>query len=60
MAELYFDASQVPEQSFDPLPAGDYFIWVTESDIEKRLAEVESWIDRRESFESEQREYGPE
>ncbi len=34
MAELYFDASQIPEQSFDPLPAGDYLVWVTESDIE--------------------------
>lgn len=29
-------------------------------ELSKRLAQVEAWIDRRESHESEQREYGPE
>jgi hypothetical protein len=33
MPSLNFDASQVPETSFDPLPAGDYLVWITESDI---------------------------
>jgi len=33
MAFLNFDASTVPEQSFEPLPAGDYLVWITESDI---------------------------
>lgn len=28
--------------------------------LAKRLADVEQWIERRESHESEQREYGPE
>lgn len=29
-------------------------------ELSKRLADVEQWIERRESHESEQREYGPE
>lgn len=33
MALLNFDASQIPEASFEPLPAGDYLVWITESDI---------------------------
>lgn len=34
MAEMpFFDANQIPEPSFDPLPAGDYMVWGTESDI---------------------------
>ena len=32
----------------------------TNEELSKRIAQVEAWIDRRESYESEQREYGPE
>lgn len=32
----------------------------TSEELSKRIAQVEAWIDRRESYESEQREYGPE
>ena len=33
---------------------------IEKSDIENRLSEVEQWIARRESYESERREYGPD
>lgn len=33
MAFLNFDASSVPEPSYDPLPAADFLVWITESDI---------------------------
>lgn len=34
MAEMpFFDANEIPEQSFDPLPAADYLFWVSDSDI---------------------------
>lgn len=52
IAESLMNATVSKMQGFAPV--------VAESDIEKRLSEVESWIDRRESYESEQREYGPE
>lgn len=33
MAQINFDASQVPDQSRDPVPAGDYMVWIQKSDM---------------------------
>lgn len=34
MAQINFDSTQVPENNFDPVPAGDYMVWISESHIE--------------------------
>jgi hypothetical protein len=35
MPEINFDASQHQDESYDPLPAGDYMVWISESSIKQ-------------------------
>lgn len=38
MPQINFDANSVPESNYEPIPAGDYMVWISESHIETSQA----------------------